>query len=141
MPAAGINASISDLAQFLLHFTSHNRASVNPKIQSTIFEPQVISPLSKSYLSYWDRVDSKEYALGWRIIGYKGRTVAYHGGYVLGYKTEIAYCSQEDIGIAYLSNSPNSTDAIVVPTLLNLLFKFNDDKKMLADNENLLNTE
>jgi len=136
LPAAGINASISDLAQFLLHFTSYNRASLNPKIQSTIFEPQVISPLSKSYLSYWDRVDSKEYALGWRIIGYKGRTVAYHGGYVLGYKTEIAYCDQEDIGIAYLTNSPNSTASIVVPTLLNLLFKFNDDKKMLADNEN-----
>ena len=136
LPAAGINASISDLAQFLLHFTSYNRASLNPEIQSTIFEPQVISPLSKSYLSHWDRVDSKEYALGWRIIGYKGRTVAYHGGYVLGYKTEIAYCDQEDIGIAYLTNSPNSTASIVVPTLLNLLFKFNDDKKMLADNEN-----
>ena len=141
LPAAGINASISDLAQFLLHLTSHNQASVNPEIQSIIFEPQVISPLKQSYLSCWDKVDSKEYALGWRIIGYKGRTVAYHGGYVNGYKTEIAYCDQEEIGIAYLTNSPNSVASESVPTLLNLLFKFNDDKKMLANNENSPQTE
>jgi len=138
-PAAGINASIYDLAKFLLQFTSHK--SVNAEIQNIIFEPQVISPLSQSYLSSWDKVDSKEYAIGWRIIGYKGRTVAYHGGYVSGYRTEIAYCEQENIGIAYLTNSPNSTATIGVPTLLNLLFKFNDDKKMLTDNNNLFETE
>ena len=139
--AAGVNASISDLANFLLNFTSQNKTSVNHDVQSIIFEPQVVFPLSQSFRNNWGKVDSGNYGIGWRIIGYQGRTVAYHGGYVLGYKTEIAYCSQEDIGIAYLSNSPNSTDAIVVPTLLNLLFKFNDNKKMLADNENLLNTE
>ena len=139
-PAAGINASISDLAQFLLHFTSNNQASVSPEVQSIIFEPQVISPLSQSYLSSWDKVDSKEYAIGWRIIGYKGRTVAYHGGYVNGYRTEIAYCGQENIGIAYLTNSPNSAASIGVPTLLNLLFKFNDEKEMLTNNEKSLET-
>ena len=140
-PAAGINASIYDLAQFLLHITSHNQALVNSEIKNIIFEPQVISILTPSYLSTWDKVDSKEYALGWRIIGYKGRTVAYHGGYVNGYRTEIAYCDQEDIGIAYLTNSPNSAATIGVPTLLNLLFEFNDNKKMLTNNENSLKAE
>jgi beta-lactamase class C len=134
-PAAGINASISDLAQFLLHLTSGNQASIKPEVQNIVFEPQIISPLKQSYLSYWGKVDTKEYALGWRIIGYKGRTVAYHGGYVNGYKTEIAYCDQEDIGIAYLTNSPNSVASLSVPTLLNLLFEFNDSKKLLTETE------
>lgn len=138
LPAAGINASIFDMTQFLLHFTSGNRASVSSEIQNIIFEPQVVSPLSSSYLRYWDKVDSKQYALGWRIIDYKGRTVAYHGGYVAGYKTEIAYCSQEDIGIAYLSNSPNSVASVSVPTLLNLLFEFSDSRKTPAGSETQL---
>jgi beta-lactamase class C len=140
LPAAGINASIFDLARFLLQFTSDNQASVNSNVKNIIFEPQVVSPLSRSYLSYWDKVDSKEYALGWRIVEYKGRTVAYHGGYVNGYKTEIAYCDREDIGIAYLTNSPNSVASASVPTLLNLLFEFNDDKQNAGQQTQLTTT-
>ncbi len=133
-PAAGVNASISDMGNFLLHLTSNDSTALNSEIQKTVFTPQVVSPLKRSYLSHWDRVDSKEYALGWRIIGYKGRTVAYHGGYVSGYKTEVAYCSDEKIGIAFLSNSPNSVASESVPVLLNLLFKFSDNKKTLTQN-------
>lgn len=127
--AAGVNASIADMARFLLQFTSGDEAPVSAGVKNIIFEPHIVSPLTPGYFSHWDRVDSKEYALGWRIAGYKGRTVAYHGGYVSGYKTEIAYCDEEDIGIVYLSNSPNSVASISVPTLLNLVFEYSDGQR------------
>ncbi|MBN1986532.1 MAG: beta-lactamase family protein [Prolixibacteraceae bacterium] len=133
-PAAGINASISDMAQFLLHLTNVNNSKIDNYIVQTVFTPQVQSPLRRTYLSRWDKVDSKQYAIGWRIIGYKGRKVAYHGGYVQGYKTEIAYCEEENIGIAYLTNSPNPVASKTVPSFLNLLFKFTDQKTILTEN-------
>jgi len=127
-PAAGINASISDLSQFLLTLLNKESTVINNNIRSKIFTPQIQSPLKRNYLRRWDRVDSKHYSIGWRIIGYKNRKVAYHGGYVQGYRAEIAICEEEEIGIAFLSNSPNSTGSKSIPTFLNLLFELKDDE-------------
>lgn len=132
-PAAGINASISDMGQFLLALSGHDTSVLNPNVVDTVLTPQVRSPLKWNYLRRWDRVDSKQYALGWRIIGYKGRKVAYHGGYVLGYNAEIAFCKDEDIGIAFLTNSPNSVSSKSVPMFLNLFFEMLDAEKLVND--------
>ncbi len=126
-PAAGINASISDLGQLLAHLTSPDTKVISNRAREIIFTPQVKSPLSRTYFRSWGRgIQSKQYSIGWRIVNYKGRKVAYHGGYVLGYKAEIAYCEEEDFGIAYLCNSPNSATAKAVPELLNLMFAEQD---------------
>jgi beta-lactamase class C len=69
-------------------------------------------------------------------VDYKGRQVAYHGGYVSGYKAEIALCEEEEIGIALLCNSPNSATAKNIPTFLNMLFAEKDRlAAMLEANE------
>ncbi|QIA08875.1 serine hydrolase domain-containing protein [Draconibacterium halophilum] len=126
-PAAGVNASISDLGNFLCALTDDNSEIFDIKARETVFTPQVNSPLKRTYFRSWGRdVKSKRYSIGWRIIDYKGREIAYHGGYVLGYKAEIAVCDQEDIGIAILSNSPNSATAKNIPTFLNMLFDYKD---------------
>lgn len=135
-PAAGVNASITDMAQFLLALQNNNTQGLNENIQQTVFTPQVISPLPRRYFSNWTRVDSKHYAIGWRIVRYKGRTVAYHGGYVQGYKAEIALCKSENAGIVYLSNSPNSLASKTVPRFLDLLFEFQDTRQILTDKSN-----
>lgn len=134
-PAAGVNASISDMAHFLLALANENDNHLNKKVHQTVFSPQVNSPLSRSYFRYWDRVDSKQYGIGWRLVGYKGRQVAYHGGYVNGYKAEIAFCEDENVGIVFLTNSPSTAARKSVPEFLNLLFKFNDNKRILTDAE------
>jgi len=126
-PAAGVNASISDLGQLLAHLTDPNSEVISKQARESIFTPQVKSPLSRTYFRSWGRgIQSKQYSIGWRIVNYKGRKVAYHGGYVLGYKAEIAYCEEEDFGIAYLCNSPNSATAKAVPEFLNLMFAEKD---------------
>lgn len=126
-PAAGVNASISDMGNFLATLTDDNSTVFPESVRETVFTPQVNSPLKRSYFRSWGReVKSKRYSIGWRIVDYKGREIAYHGGYVLGYKAEVAYCDEEDIGIAILSNSPNSATAKNIPTFLNLLFDYKD---------------
>ncbi|HYQ56053.1 MAG TPA: serine hydrolase domain-containing protein [Draconibacterium sp.] len=138
-PAAGVNASISDLGNFLCTLTDDNSELFDTKARQTVFTPQVNSPLGRTYFRSWGRdVKSKRYSIGWRIVDYKGREVAYHAGYVLGYKAEIALCDEEDIGIAILSNSPNSATAKNIPTFLNMLFDYKDSmaQKEKEDNEN-----
>jgi len=119
-PAAGINASISDLGQFMAALTSPDPHLIHPSAIDSVLSPQVLSPLRWIYLRRWGPVESKHYGLGWRIIGYKGRTVAYHGGYVRGYRAEIAVCREEGIGIAFLTNSPGRVGSEVVPAFLDM---------------------
>lgn len=132
-PAAGVNASISDMANFMLALLNKKHSIVDNELRQTVFTPQINSHLSRSYLHRWDKVDSKQYAIGWRIIGYKGRKVAYHGGYVQGYRAEIALCEKEDVGIVFLCNSPNSIAAESIPDFLNLFFEYKDKSGILTD--------
>jgi len=131
-PAAGVNASLSDMTNFLQALLNKEEPVLNKNVHRAIFTPQVTSHLSRRYFRNWGRVDSKQYAIGWRIVGYKGRKVAYHGGYVNGYKAEIALCENENVGIVYLTNSPNSMATKTVPEFLNLLFKFQDTRRILT---------
>jgi len=134
-PAAGVNASISDLGQFLIALTNEDSETISEDALKTVFTPQIKSPLKRTYFRSWGRLQSKEYSIGWRIVGYKGRKVAYHGGYVTGYKAEIALCEEEGVGIAILSNSPNSSTAKSIPAFLNLLFDYKDNLALKNSSE------
>lgn len=134
-PAAGVNASISDMARFLLALLKKDAPGMTLKTHQAVFSPQVVSPLSRRYLRQWNGVDSKYYAIGWRIIGYKGRKVAYHGGYVQGYKAEIAFCGEENTGIVYLTNSPGTVASQTIPRFLDKLFEFQNNRRILTHNQ------
>ncbi len=123
-PAAGVNASISDMGQFLIAISSKNDDLLSQNARNMIFTPQVESILKRSYYKNWDKIESKYYGIGWRIIDYKNHKVAHHGGYVSGYQSEIAVCLEEEIGIVILTNSPNSFFSSEVPAFLNLFFEF-----------------
>ena len=132
IPAAGVNASISDMKNFLLTLLTDSTTALN-NVEEMIFTPQIQTDLTGGYFSQWNKVDSKEYGIGWRIIGYKGRKVAYHGGFVKGYRAEIALCKDEQVGIVYLSNSPSTVAARSVPEFINRLFDFKDQQKTAAN--------
>jgi beta-lactamase class C len=125
-PAAGVNASISDLSKWLLALLGNRPDILDSTILNIIETPVIKSPLKRSYLKYWDTIDSKYYSLGWRIYFYKGRKVIYHGGYVMGYRAEIAFCPEEKVGIAFLENSPNELASRIVPEFLNNWFSMQD---------------
>ena len=72
--------------------------------------------------------DSRHYAIGWRIVECQGRKVAYHGGYVQGYRSEIALCRDEKAGIVYLSNSPHLVATKIIPLFLKQLYHYFDNK-------------
>jgi beta-lactamase class C len=125
-PAAGVSASISDMSKWLLALLKYKPAVIDSAVLEKVETPFIESPLKRSYLKYWDHIDSKYYSLGWRIYYYKGRKIVYHGGYIKGYRAEIAFCPEEKTGIAFLENSPNYLASKSIPEFFNRWFFMQD---------------
>ncbi|MFO7867662.1 MAG: hypothetical protein R6U95_00005, partial [Bacteroidales bacterium] len=64
--------------------------------------------------------------LGWRLITAQGEQFVHHGGYVDGYRNEIAFCPNKKIGIVYLSNSPHLSVSEIVPHFMNSFIEYAD---------------
>ena len=123
MPAAGVNASISDMEQWLLALLGQKPEMMPDTILTSLGTPVIYTPLKWRYTRYWKPFRERYYSLGWRIYNYQGRQIVYHGGYIRGYRAEIAFCAEENIGIAFLQNSPNGLASRCVPTFFDLYFK------------------
>ena len=123
LPAAGVNASISDLSKWLIALLGNNPKIISQSTLDTVFSPRIKTPLRYHYFRQWDKIDNKYYGLGWRVIDYKGKRIIYHGGYVKGYKCEIAICPSDKVGIAYVTNSPGRESSTWIPSFFNLLTK------------------
>ncbi|MFC2123606.1 serine hydrolase domain-containing protein [Bacteroidota bacterium] len=119
IPAAGVNASISDLSIWLQALLGYHQDKISSSITSLISTPYIQTPLKRQYTRRWGKLDEKYYSLGWRIYDYRGIRIVYHGGYVRGYRAEIAFCPEEDIGIAFLQNSPNRLASQSIPVFFN----------------------
>ena len=123
LPAAGINASIEDMGKWLAALLGRTPMVIDPSVIALITHPQVQTPLKSAYTRQWDPIDERYYSLGWRIFDYKGHRIIYHGGYVRGYRAEIAFCPELDTGIAFLQNSPDRVASLCIPVFFNILFE------------------
>ena len=118
-PAAGVNASISDMAQWLLAQTGHRPDVLPQPLLATLHAPVVTTP-GELRGSAWrrERLNGAGYGLGWRVYDYAGHRVVFHGGAVQGYRGAVALLPGRDLGIAILWNSESSLPSGLVPTIL-----------------------
>ncbi len=104
-PAGGVNASISDMARWLRALTSHDQNLLQPATREEMFRPVVKATARNRYFRNWKRSSGSYYSLGWRVLTFKTDTLKYHGGYVNGYRSEIAIKDDEGLGICVLVNA------------------------------------
>lgn len=118
-PAAGVNASISDMAQWMIAQTGHRPDVLPAPLLATLHAPLIDTP-SETRGSPWrrERVFSAGYALGWRVYNYAGHEVVFHGGAVQGYRGMMALIPERDLGIVILWNSESSLPSGLMPTIL-----------------------
>lgn len=113
-PAGGINASAFDLALWLKALlTSNTVLSAGPI--NEMLQPQVRAVARNLYFWQWKPVRKSYYALGWRIVTFRDDTIAYHGGYVNHYRSEVAINRKKKIAIAVLVNSPGPLADQAIP--------------------------
>lgn len=120
LPAAGVNASISDMALWLRLLLGHRPDIISRKKLKPVYKQNNRLPKNNPWARSWDGVNSVGYAMGWRTIDYKGQQLIYHGGYLNGYRTEMAFDLEEDVGIVVLSNSFSGFIMQSVPTFFDV---------------------
>lgn len=103
-PAGGINASASDMAQWIRALLGHRNNVVPNTVLDEVFTPVVKAPYRNRNFRKWMHPTGSFYALGWRVLNFKERTVFYHGGYVNGYRSELAIDRVENMGVCLLTN-------------------------------------
>lgn len=115
-PAAGVNASITDLARLLQYLMQTDSEIFSQKYLDEVFQPAVPIHLAERAVRKWKGLESAYYAMGWRVLDYPELRVLQHSGYVNGYRTELAFSQNEKIGIAILTNGANYTVGSLVPS-------------------------
>lgn len=117
-PAAGVNASASDMAQWLIAQTGHRPDVLPAPLLATLHAPLVYTPGEMRAGWRRDRIGSAGYALGWRVFDYAGHAVVFHAGAVQGYRGLVALVPERDFGVAMLWNSDSSLPSGLLPMML-----------------------
>jgi beta-lactamase class C len=104
-PAAGINASIHDMAQWLRALVGGMPDVVPPDVVQEVSEPLIETPYEMYRFNWNRRIGSSYYGMGWRVFDYAGRKLIFHSGGIRGYISQIAFLPKEKIGIVVLQNS------------------------------------
>lgn len=104
-PAAGVNASITDMSKWLKAQMGGFPHIIPPFVLEQIHTPVIRTPGERRRY-YWNgRVSSTQYGLGWRIFDYAGHNMITHSGGIQGYLAQLAFIPEEGVGIVILFNS------------------------------------
>ena len=117
-PAAGVNASIKDMSQWLIAQMGGRTDVLSEPILTTLHTPLVQTPTER-HVSPWRkaRVSDASYALGWRVFDYAGETVVFHAGAVQGYRAMIAFVPKDRFGVVLMWNCESALPSGLLPML------------------------
>jgi beta-lactamase class C len=103
--AGGIHANGHDMKIWLDALIGAYPSAVSQDALQMAFTPYVNTGRDDRFFNVWPDVQESYYGLGWRIVRTPHRTLAYHGGLVNNFRTEIAIDQQNSIGVVFLFNS------------------------------------
>ena len=119
-PAGGVNASITDMANWMIALLGNRPDVINPETLAELYTPKVKAPSKNRNYGRMHRLSSSYYGLGWRVLHYPNDTLIYHGGFVNGYRSEVAINPKERIAVCILANAPGDLADNGIPLFFNL---------------------
>ena len=103
-PAGSINASVNDVAQWvLLHLNKgkHGDQRIISEGQITqMHSPQMVIPDPGKHAE----MPHSSYGMGWFVQPYRGRNFIHHGGNIDGFSAMVTFMPGENLGVAVLTN-------------------------------------
>jgi len=107
-PAAGVNASIDDLSKWLIANLGHNPEVLSPALLSELTIPRIKTKKDLRRRYWREHLTDAHYGYGWRIYQFEGHPIIYHSGWVAGYRADIGYSPELDLGFAVLINAESN---------------------------------
>lgn len=103
-PAGGVNASISDMSRFIQSLNGAHLL-LSDSTRKQIFSPYIKATARNRNFRKWKRSTGSYYGMGWRVLTFKDDTLNYHGGYVNGFRGEVALERHDGIAVCVLVNT------------------------------------
>jgi beta-lactamase class C len=113
--AGGVNASIADMGEWLKLLLGHRPDIVSETTLDQVFRPVVRTTRERRVFNDATAREQAFYAMGWRVVEKGGETIVYHGGYVNGFRGEIALNRRDGIAICVLFNAHTELTKACVP--------------------------
>ncbi|QDE38513.1 beta-lactamase family protein [Luteibacter pinisoli] len=115
-PAAGVNASLRDMEQWLMAQMGGRPDVLPTPLLDVLHAPGVATP-SEEHSQPWRRarVTDAHYALGWRVFTYANEDLVYHAGAVSGYRTMIGFFPKYHAGVVTMWNAAAPIPAGLMP--------------------------
>lgn len=107
-PAAGVNASIADLAKWLSANMGNNPDILSPNLLNELITPRIQTKKDLRRRYWKESLKGAYYGYGWRIYHFDKSPIIYHSGWVQGYRADIGYSPELGIGFAMLMNAESN---------------------------------
>jgi beta-lactamase class C len=104
-PAAGVNASVLDMAKWVRAQLGSHPDVIAPETVDALTRPRVRTSRELYRREWREMLTDAHYGLGWRVYQLGPRKIAYHSGWVSGFRADIAWSEEYDIGITVLLNA------------------------------------
>jgi len=107
-PSAGVNASITDIAKWLIANLGHKPNVLSPALLDELTTPRIKTKKDLRRKFWKKNLTDAHYGYGWRIYQFNGNPIIYHSGWVSGFRADIGYSPDLDIGFAMLINAESN---------------------------------
>ncbi|WP_333609616.1 serine hydrolase domain-containing protein [Arsukibacterium sp.] len=107
-PAAGVNASAVDLGYWLIAQLGYNPKVLPDSMLQQITSKRVRTSRDLRRREWRNYLTDAHYALGWRVYQLGQEQLVYHGGWVQGFRAEIAYSKERELGLVILLNAESN---------------------------------
>jgi len=102
--AAGVNASVLDLAQWVIAQKGYRPDVIDPSLIEPLTEKRVRTVRELRRGAWSALVDDAHYGLGWRIFTVGEDDVFMHNGWVRGFVAHVSYSHDRRVGLVLMLN-------------------------------------
>jgi beta-lactamase class C len=129
-PAAGVNASISDMREWLLAQVGQKPEVLHQGMLEKMHRGVIKTSRKQAHYPYRKALGNVYYGLGWRVFDYGGESgFVHHGGYVRGMRSEMVFNPETRTGMVFLTNSePGGVNDLV----FDFLDEYRKDQRLHA---------
>lgn len=111
---------------------------ISPELINEVTQPRVKTKRETYRRGWRPHLDDAHYGLGWRIYDFDGHKLAYHGGWVKGYRADVSFSPDTGAAFAMLINAESNLINYTTAEFWNAYFKAFQKQQQTAQSSDVL---